>query len=292
MEGIEIFGRIVYPITSESGQNDYYSHLNHWRVCYRNSNPLIVPTQKEALDYIRLQAEKDNFYFCDDEESSRKHRKLDIYDTQYDWRPQMYGDNGSVGIVSPTGEQLLPDSFAEVFTQFDAVNGNPVCIPVSNGDCWALVSLSQPHILMTDFKYNTIITERWERRMFFVQDRETLKWGAFKIKFPFLNRKHYDDSLPLLEQLMPMIADEIFEDELITEEEPITFFMIRRGDKIGILTDFGYSDIIYDKYEVNNSRCTFRLIRHDHERARRADYWHPDGKVLHSNSRRGHPQRQ
>lgn len=84
--------------------------------------------------------------------------------------------------------------------------------------------------------------------------------------------------MSLLELLMPPIADEIYEDELMTEEEPTIFFMTRRGDKIGILTDFGYSDILYDTYETDDDKCTFRLIRNDRKRARRVSYWNPAGK--------------
>lgn len=275
---IDINGRVVYPITSEVGQKGYYDHLDYWRVCYKNTDPLIVPTQENALEYLKLQAERDKFYFCDDKESRRKKRQLTAYDTRYDWRPQKSGDDTFVGIISPTGEQLLPNSFADVFTQFDAINSKLEFIPVSNGEAWGIVSLTSPPVLMTDFKYNAIILERWERKIFFVQDRETLKWGALRISYPFLNRKRYKDSLPVLETLMPTIADEIYKDELITEDTPTTFFMTRRGDKIGILTDFGFSDIIYDSYEADNNKCTFRLIRQDRKRARRVDYWHPDGK--------------
>ena len=49
-------------------------------------------------------------------------------------------------------------------------------------------------------------------------------------------------------------------EEVAFPEEPITFFMLRRCDKIGILTDFGYSDIIDDSYEADNAKCTFKLI--------------------------------
>ena len=55
MNQIDCYGRIVYPITSEVGQKDYYEHLNYWRVCYDNTNPLIAPTQEDALEYMRLQ---------------------------------------------------------------------------------------------------------------------------------------------------------------------------------------------------------------------------------------------
>ncbi len=54
----------------------------------------------------------------------------------------------------------------------------------------------------------------------FVQDRETKKWGALRITYPFLRRKPCKGCLPLLETLMPPVADDIYEDELITEEEP------------------------------------------------------------------------
>lgn len=277
MNQIDCYGRIVYPITSEVGQKDYYEHLNYWRVCYDNTNPLIAPTQEDALEYMRLQEIGNKLYCCTDKDSRKKLRQLEIYDTQYDWRPRKSGDDTFAGLISPMGEQLLPDSFADVFTQFDAINSKPIFVPVSNGEAWALVSLSNPHVLMTDFQYNAIIPERWERRLFFVQDRETQKWGALKITHPFLNKKYYNDCLPLLESLMPPIADEIYEDELITEDKPTLFFMTQRDDKIGILTDSGYSDIVYDSYEVDNTKCTFRLIRNDSKRARRVDesnLWH------------------
>lgn len=280
MNRIDLYGRIVCPITSEAGQKDYYEHLNYWRMCYANTNPLTVPTREDALEYLRLQAKKDKYYFCNDTESRLKNRRLEVYNTRYDWRPRKSGDDTFVGLVSPTGEQLLPDSFADVFTQFDAINNKPIFVPVSNGEAWALVALSEPHILMTDFQYNAIIPERWGLRLFFVQDKETKRWGAIEITYPFIHKKPHRGSLPLLKILMPPIADEIYEDELMTKEEPTTFFITRKGDKIGILTDFGYSDIIYDSYEANDTKCSFRLIRNDRKRTYRADFWHPDGKDL------------
>lgn len=273
MNRIDTHGRIVYPVTSEAGQRDYYEHLNYWRVCYANTNPLVVPSREEALEYLSLLAEKKSFLFDKAKESHEKYRRLEAYNTRYDWRPQKSGDDKFVGLISPTGERLLPDSFADVFTQFDAINHKPIFVPVSNGEAWALVSLSEPHILMTDFQYDAIIPERWGHRLFFVQDRETKKWGALEIAYPII----HNGRLPLLKILMPPIADEIYEDELMTEDEPTTFFMTRRGEKIGILTDFGYSDIIYDSYEADDTKCTFRLLRNDRKRARRVTLWHPDG---------------
>lgn len=280
-------GRNVCPITSESGQRDYYANLNYWRLCYQNSNQLIAPTREEALEYIRLKAEADRLIFCDDKESRRKYRRLKLYDTRYDWRPRKTEYNGLVGLVSPTGERLLPECFGDVFTQFDAINSNPCIIPVSDGEAWALASLSGQPILLTEFRYNAIIPERHERRLFFIKDKETMKWGAMSVTAPIIKcRGRYGVGLVGLKTVMPPVADEIYEDELMTECEPTIFFMTRRGDKIGILTDFGYSDIAYDSYEVDNTKCSFRLIRSDRKRARRADYWHPDGKGLYVNMMR------
>lgn len=281
MNHIENRGRIVYPITSGDGQKDYYEHLNYWRVCYQNNNPLILPSQEDVQEYMRLRKIENKLYCRTDKESRKMLRQFRVYDSQYDWRPRKSGDDKFVGLISPTGEQLLPNSFADVFNQFDAINCKPIFVPVSNGEAWALVSLSSPHILMTCFQYNAIIPERWERRLFFVQDKKTMKWGVLSVAYPFLHVKPYKDCLPLLETLMPPIADEIYEDELTAEDHPMTFFMTQSDGKIGILTPFGYSDIIYDSFEADNAKGTFRLIRNDRKRAHRVDYWHPAGKRRH-----------
>ncbi len=76
--------------------------------------------------YMRLLEIENKLYCCADKESRKLLRQLKIYETQYDWRPRKSGDDTFVGLVSPTGEQLLPDSFADVFAQFDAINGKPI----------------------------------------------------------------------------------------------------------------------------------------------------------------------
>ena len=53
-------------------------------------------------------------------------------------------------------------------------------IRILNGDVWALVSLGVNPALMTDFLYQAIITERWKQNIFFVQNKETMKWGALQ----------------------------------------------------------------------------------------------------------------
>lgn len=280
-----IFGRYVVGITSQQGQNNYYEHLNYWRTCVKNTNKRIVPTIEQAEEYIRLKDEKTTCF--EPIETRKKYRKLQQYTSQYDWRPTKSYDGELVGLKSPTGEQLLPNYFIDVFSEFDAINNRPDFIPVFNGEAWALVTLSAQPTLMTDFRYSKIIPERWESKLFFVQNAETMKWGVYIRVNPFLNHvRHHRCSLPTLAVLMPCIADEIYEDELLTDCEPTLFFMTRIGDKIGILTYCGYSPIVFDEYETDDEHISFRLLRHDIKRARHADWSHPDGKHLYINLNR------
>lgn len=278
MEYLEWHGRRVYQITSDTGQRDYYEHLNYWRVCYANSNPLAIPTQEDAFEYQRLQKIENKLYCNSDKESRARLRLLNLYKARYDWRPRKSYEDSFVGLVSPAGEQLLPHSFADVFTQFDAINDRPVFVPVSNGEEWGLVSLSKPHILMTAFRYNAIIPERWERHMFFVQDKETMKWGALSVIYPFTHTKLQKESFPLLIDVMPPIANAIYEDELITDELSMTIFMTQRDGKIGILTDFGYSDIIYEAYEADDAKKGLHLFGDGSKGDHSTDHWHSAGK--------------
>ena len=107
MEYLEYRGRTVYPITSGNGQKDYYEHLNYWRVCYQNNNPLILPSQEDVREYMRLREIENTLYGRTDKESRKMLRQFRVYDSQYDWRPRKSGDDKFVGLVSPTGEQLL-----------------------------------------------------------------------------------------------------------------------------------------------------------------------------------------
>ena len=188
------------------------------------------------------------------------------------------GNIDRYGLVSIDGTLLLPEKFVEVFTTFDA-NHSLKFVPVSNGDGWGLVSLSIPPIMATDFIYNAILPERFEQSIYFVQDKQTLKWGALVVKYPSINAEYLKMrsslsriGIPLITELMPPIADEIYEDELMTDCSPTLFWLIRVGDKIGILTPFGYSKIIYDTYETLDNEYMFRLILNERRKAKLQDY--------------------
>lgn len=280
MKTTKLFGRDVIPITTVQGQRNYYDYMNYWQSCVHNTNLCIPPTEEEVSEYLNLKEEKPSMF--GDLSERKKYRKLQEYENNYDWRPTKSGESHFIGLISPDGEQLLPNIFEDVFTSFDAVNDKPDFVPVSNGEGWALVSLGSSPVLMTEFCYTAIILERWERRMFFVQDNKTMKWGVLRAIRQSTNINPLGSkSLITIEQLMPCIADDIYEDYFMVddpEEMPSLFFMTRVGNKIGILTDFGYSEIIYDMYEANNEDCTYRLIRNDRIMARQADWWNPEGK--------------
>lgn len=195
------------------------------------------------------------------------------YDISYDLRPRRTEAYGSYGLIAPDGAQLLPEIFADVFTQFDAVNHPLKFIPVFNGEAWGLVANTSPLVMTTDFIYNKILPERWEHSIYFVQDKETLKWGALRVAYPQTNGlKGKFPHVPMLKQLMPPIAEEIYEDELMTDCAPTLFWMTRIDEKVGILTPHGYSKIIYDKYVPNPEEWNFRLIQNGKKRAKLIDY--------------------
>ena len=280
METIELFGRIVCPITSPQGQKTYYDHLNYRRSCCQNSRRRIIPTLEEAEEYRKLK--KENPSILGDLQMRKKYKKLMEYEHNYDWRPTKSGTPHHIGLVSPSGEQLLPNIFEDVFTEFDTQSDDLKFIPVSNGNGWAIASLGSDTVLMTEFLYSAIVLERWERTKFFVQDKETLKWGVLRTICQSSNNKISDSHyLYTIGSIMPCMADEIYEDEFMvedTEEMPSLFFMLQVGNKVGVLTDFGYSKVIYDTYETNSKECSFRLICNDRKRALRANWWSPDGK--------------
>lgn len=209
------------------------------------------------------------------EESQRQY-----YDNiQRDRQPYKSGNADRYGLVSTDGTLLLPEKFVDVFTQFEATKHYLKFVPVSSGDRWGLVSLSIPHIMATDFIYNAVIPEHFEHSIYFVQDKKTLKWGALVVKYPSINTEcskrrsslsHID--IPVITELMPPIADEIYEDELMTDCSPTLFWMTRVGNKIGILTPHGYSKIIYDAYETLDNEYLFRLTRNGCKRVKLQDY--------------------
>ena len=267
----------MHSITSLDSQRHYYDHLNYWRSVRRNSNLCIIPTIDDAREYLMLKA-RDASHNLKDRLLLRKHES---YCLKYDWRPMKIYKGGACGLVSPAGEQLIPPVFRDAFNQFDSFDLNIRFIPVFNGEAWAIVSMEENPMLMTDFKYETIIPERWDMTLFFVQDSTTHKWGTLLKYRCHTNGDFSHNRLWGIYEIVPCIADEIYEDQLMTECAPTLFFVVRVGKKIGILTPFGVSKIEYDNYVANSENMTFRMIRNDSNRTNNVDYWCPAAMEMH-----------
>lgn len=134
-------------------------------------------------------------------------------------------------------------------------------IPIYNGDRWGLMISGERPILATEFRYLAIFPERWGTNLFFVQDANSKKWGALRIESRC--RDSLQPATIKISVLMPAIADDIYEDQMLTDCEPTVFWMIRCGNKVGILTPHGYTDINYDTYEDNPEDFSVKLIRKD-----------------------------
>lgn len=259
-------------ITSSDGQKCYYKHLDYWRLIRLNTNLCMIPILEDAKKFLHLKSLDAAHNLNEDNLKERLLlREYESYCRKYDWRPIKIYQDGNCGLNAPDGKQLLPPVFRDAFNQFDAFDTHVRFIPVFNGKGWAIVNLGESPILMTDFKYETIIPERWDKEIFFVQDSKTHKWGALSTYSSHTNMDISYIRLGGIKEIMPCIAEEIFENQLITECAPTLFFITRIGDKIGILTPFGYSKIEYDNYDVNYENMTFCMIQKAHKRTNKVD---------------------
>lgn len=276
MTRMDLFGTSLYPITTPGATKDYYNHLG-CRFEFSNTYPRTLPTREEGQEYVQLLEIKDKLVSWGDREIRKRYRRLNYFERFCDWRPFKVWDKYGIGLETAAGERLVPPYFADVFNQFNAMTERLAFIPVSDGENWALSSITEPPVLMTDFIYKAIIPERWEGRLFLVQDKESMKWGALRVKWPILNQAHkFRHHAPTLKCLLPCIADEIYEDMLFTDCEPTLFHVTRVGEKFGILTPSGYSPIIYDKLETDDENLIFRLTSNDLSRSDIVTYHEPD----------------
>ena len=274
---IEFRNRIVDPITTTRGQQHYYDFLDYWRVCYSTENKCQLPTIEEANEYIRLSIQKSDLEDQNSFDARKKLVRLRNYEIKYDWRPQLKGSKGAYGLYFPDGRQMLSDIYYDIFRQFDAYSTeHPYFIPVFNGTHWGMVSLSDKPEIVLDFKYSNIIVERWDYRHYFVKDATTNKWGVYHTVFEFHQSNDANikqNRFPVLEQYLDCIAEEIYEDELMADEAPMTFFMLTKGDKIGIMNDFGITDIEYDYYETDDENFLIKL--HSGSNYKIIDFYNP-----------------
>ncbi len=256
----------AHQFTSEEEMKSYYDHLRYWRTCVVNTNEVIVPTQEEAKEYLVMLLDKNFNRF-----GSKAFRK---YEERYDWRPQKFEEDGCVGLRTPTGEVLLPPIFSDAFNQFRAVPSVPDFIPVYNGKAWALASTGERPVIVTDFCYRCIMPERWDGIIYFVQDADTGKWGALSSIVPITNNRQPLRSREAISvtELLPPVADSIYEDHLYTDCAPTTFWITRKGDKIGLLTPFTATEIIYNSYKCDPDEVWIDLTTDDGKTCRVTEF--------------------
>lgn len=247
-----------FSITSAEGMKRYYDPMVFCRWCIASERQELrrQPTVEEAEEYLRLR----------NTEKYEKKERRNLYrlENYYDWRDIVTGCEGSQGLVSPDGKLLLPEIFQTVLRQSVSMIRLDDLIPVSNGEGFGLAHTGESPVMLTRFKYQNILIERWEHEFYFVQSKETGKWGALEHSFEYSSkfdvrgrkRPHF---VKVLKEALPCDYDEIYEDEICTDCSPTLFWVFRQGDKLGILTKFGHTEAIYDGYETDCVNAGYTL---------------------------------
>lgn len=159
-------------------------------------------------------------------------------------------------ITTPEAQEHYYDGVDSVRSRFKAV---------CDGEKMGIVSVGDHPVAMTDFRFSNIIGERMNGGLFFVQDADNGKWGAYCMTFSRVNRhegrRSLDSKIVGLKEILPTIADEIFETDLYTDCSPTFFWVARQGDKIGIITRWNATDIIYNSFSGNEDDTMVALFQ-------------------------------
>lgn len=265
-------------ITSPTGLQHYYDYFAFCRgTAERSRFHCKIPTLEEAREYITLRKKFADEREWDNSLAERKAaNRLRYLEQNYDWRDKIANPDGRLkGLFSPDGIPLLPTKFFDILPQSMTLLHKNELAAVSNGDGYGLITI-ETSVMLTPFKYNNIITERWERQLYFVQDNETSRWGVLRYHRVSTNRGVrragiLNTSVFVLDNLLPCIADEIFEDEICTDCSPTLFWVFRKADKYGIITTFGHTEAVFDSYETDWQHCQF--ILHNGDKTIRMTYF-------------------
>ena len=254
-----------FSITSSKGKQHYYDHLEFFKK-YWSSDPVKkkVPSKEETIEYLELLKEERQGERW--KQINGWHR-LSKFTDLYDWRDIVTtSQDGLQGLISPDGNQLLPEKFQKVLGQTVTIKYGKEPVAVSNGEGCGLVYPSDTPVMLTPFIYKDIILERWEHEFYFVQSKETGKWGALKFNNERTCKIHprkrvRNQWIKVLEEVLTVEYDEIYEDEICTDCSPTLFWVFRKGDKLGILTPWHHSEAIYEGYKTDPENCSFTLFK-------------------------------
>lgn len=254
-----------FSITSPKGKSDYYFPIEYYKQ-FGNSIPVKrkPPSEEEAIEYMDLLKEEHQFGRY---EQRKKWHRLREFTNLYDWRDIVTtSQDGLQGLRSPDGNILLAEIFQTVLDQTKSMKYGKEPVPVSNGEGFGLAYPSENPVMLTPFIYKDIILERWEHEFYFVQSKETGKWGALKFARTYSNdwdidKKKRPHWIYILDEPLPVEYDEIYEDEICTDCSPTLFWVFRKGDKLGILTPYNCSEAVYDGYDPDWEECSFTLYK-------------------------------
>ena len=255
-----------FSITSDEGKKHYYDPIEFYKA-FGDSVPVKrkEPSVEEALEYIALLKEERQGKRW---EEINGWRRLEKFTRHFDWRDIVTETEGLKGLKSPDGNILLQDIFNDVMQQTNSIQYGLEPVPVSNGEALGLAIPAKEPVMLTPFIFQDIILERWEHAFYFVQSKETRKWGALK----FINertsnirpwRRKNNQWVRALKMALPLDFDEIYEDEILTDCSPTLFWVVRKNDKLGILTPYHHTEAIYDGYDTDWQKCSFKLYRNE-----------------------------
>ncbi|MDO5396179.1 MAG: hypothetical protein Q4F07_09500 [Bacteroidales bacterium] len=132
---------------------------------------------------------------------------------------------------------------------------------ISKSQRLGIVTTGDNTVCVLPFKFQNIITERWNKKLFFVQGRDE-KWGAYRILNNFDNVS-FESVINILsiEPFVPLEYDAISEAELEDTCAPITYWILHKDDKIGIMTEFAYTPAVFDFIKPIHEDWAFCFVK-------------------------------
>lgn len=261
-------GIYIYPITTQNGWTHYYDHLKYRSRIYAENPPVLrkTPTIVDYEEYMALKSVALGFNGLTGTGLNKVLKKLAEYETEFDWRDQLVTGKGSdeCGLISVTGKTVVPRCFSEIRERTNSIIDSEQFIPVRIDENWGIVTTGDNSVCALPFKFQNIITERWEKRLFFVQDRDS-NWGTYRIINNFHNGRPFKSaiSIPSIEPFVPLEFDTISEAELEDTCAPVTYWILHKDDKIGIMTESSYTPAIFDSIQPIHEDWDFLFVKDD-----------------------------
>ena len=201
----------------------------------------LLPTKDIVVKKLSLQQKIDDALDNENyEESDRLYELVSELNEKYDFKDQVFEENGRKGLRDMTGDTLVPPLYAGICEtyNFEELRGCPIGVCNENGKC-ALVTTDGEGTLLTDFEYDNI--------RFFGYLPYFIVWKGEKVGFIDI-----DGTV-----VVPCILDDWhdgFNDIQIIESE----------GKYGFITRWGlYVEPMYDELDNKNNE----------PRVRKGDTW-------------------